>query len=537
MQTVSRIICLFLLLLSFNLKGQDGNDSLLIELVHTNKLAALDSIINERNVNQLLGSTQEPLLFYAIQENNLEAVKLLIKKGASIDILYNDLNALMYCAVKGKTEIAEYLLEIGANVNSLNSRKNTALIYAARYGRIPFVKLLLDHGANTEIKNLTNLSALDYAEKFSEVNISELIRLVVENKYVPFKPSYKDGPFVFTSFINHYSVDYLQFDSSAQRFFRSSNSFKYKRGAAKLYINDFIGEIPLFFNQSRDTRYHVKDYSKIFAVGDVHGEYDSLSVLLKNNGVIDNNSNWIFGDGVVVFVGDLFDRGSKVTETLWLVYKLQAQAEDNGGSLFWVLGNHDIMTLGGDTRYLNNSYLLLASKNKIAYKDLFGEETLLGKWVRHQHSVLQVGNILFTHAGISPIIINEKFKLNQINTLMYKYLNRIELNEFESEQISILNGESGPFWYRGYMQETSFSKKLNLAEVSEINRFYNVSVQVFGHTEVDQVAPTYDNKVIPINVPFASPRVSMQALYIHNGMFYRAQRNGEKVYLFTVGNK
>ena len=510
---------------------------MLIDLVHTNKLHVIDSLVNQSNVNDLVGISQEPLLFYAIQEDNLDVVKLLIKRGATIDVLFNDLNALMYCSVKGKTEIGSYLLSVGAKVNSLNSRRNTALIYAARYGRLPFVRLLLDNGANTEVKNITNISALDYAEKFSEVEISEQIRLATENKYIPFKSSFRDGPFVYSSFLNYYSVDYLNFDSSSQKFTHSSNSFKYHHGSAKLFVNDIVGEIPIFFSQPRPTKYQKKDYSKIFAVGDVHGEFDSLYLLLRNNGIIDQNSNWIFGDGTLVFVGDIFDRGSKVTETLWLIYKLQSQAEDNGGTLFFTLANHEIMELQGDTRYLNNNYLLLTSKNNTTYRELFGTESILGLWLRRQHTVVRIGNILFSHAGISPVLVKNKIQINEINSLINRFLNREELDPVEVEKISLLLGEYGPFWYRGYLQSSPFSKILETSDVEEINTYLNVQVQVFGHTEVDLVSPLFNERVIPINVPFASPRISMQALYIEDGRFFRALRSGEKVFLFSKSKK
>lgn len=505
----------------------------MIELIHTNQLQLLDSLVNEDNVNLHVGSTQEPLLFIAIQENNLDAVKLLIKNGASIEQLYNDLNSLMYCVIKDKLEIGAYLIGIGANVNSFNSRKNNALIYAARFGRLSFVRLLLDSGANTDTKNITGLSALDYAEKFSEIKVSEILRLAIEDKYIPYKSSFKDGPHLFKSSNNSGSVDYLTFDSTAQNFSRVSNSIKFHGGVATIHVNDFLGDLPVFINQSRDFKSHLKHYSKIFAVGDLHGDYDSLCVLLQNSGVIDSHSNWTFGDGIVLFVGDIFDRGNKVTESLWLIYKLQNQAEDSYGSVLWVLGNHDLMALDGDVRYLNNNYLLLSSKNKVEYKDLFGSASVLGDWIRQQPSVIRIGDILFSHAGISPSLLENKIEFRKINLLIKKYLNH-QLEQDEVGIVQFLLGESGPFWYRGYMMETSFSKRLTLANVQNINQILGVKVQVFGHTEVDHIVPTYNGNAIPINVSFSSPRYTMEALYIEGDKFYRVIRSGERVYLFSL---
>ena len=533
MRNISKLLFVLILLFSGNLLGQ-SRDSLLIALVHTNSLKTLDSLVSRVDVDDPLGQSQEPLLFYAIQENNLEAVKLLIKKGASIEMLFSDLNALMNCSIKGRTAIGAYLISIGANVNSFNSRRNTALIYAARYGRLPFVKLLLDNGANAEVKNITNISALDYAEKFAEVAISEQLRLTIENKYIPFKPSFRDGPHVFTSMWNSFTKEYLNFDSSSQKFTRTSEAYKYQKGSANLLVNESIGEVTVSFNQPRAAKHHKSNYSKIFAVGDVHGAYDSLLVLLTNNGVIDHNTNWTFDDGVLVFVGDIFDRGNQVTECLWLIYKLQDQAIESGGTLFWTLGNHEIMELEGDTRYLHNNYLLLTTKNKTTYMDLFGKESLLGLWIRQQQTVVRIGNFLFSHAGISPQLIKNKFTIGDINSLVNRFVNRKQLDPTDIERISLLVGEYGPFWYRGYVQSSSYAKKLDSLEVASINLSLNVSVQIIGHTEVNQIEPSYGGSVIPIDVSFASPQVSIQGLYIEADKFYRALRDGNKVFLFSI---
>ena len=59
--------------------------------------------------------------------------------------------------------------------------------------------------------------------------------------------------------------------------------------------------------------------SKIVCISDIHGQYDLALNILKNNKIIDENLKWNFGDGHMVIVGDIFDRGDKVTELLWFV--------------------------------------------------------------------------------------------------------------------------------------------------------------------------------------------------------------------------
>lgn len=53
--------------------------------------------------------------------------------------------------------------------------------------------------------------------------------------------------------------------------------------------------------------------NKIAALSDIHGQFDLLVALLKNNKIIDNNLDWSFNKGHLVIVGDVFDREIKLT--------------------------------------------------------------------------------------------------------------------------------------------------------------------------------------------------------------------------------
>ena len=91
---------------------------------------------------------------------------------------------------------------------------------------------------------------------------------------------------------------------------------------------------------------------KIFVVSDIEGNFSFFERLLKSNRIIDDNFNWIFGKNHLVLLGDYFDRGTQVFESLWLIYKLEDDAEKQGGKVHFILGNHDIMNLEGDYRYV-----------------------------------------------------------------------------------------------------------------------------------------------------------------------------------------
>ena len=89
-------------------------------------------------------------LFKAIKENNIEAVKLLLERGADINTKDKDgRTALMYAASAGCTETVKLLLDHGADINAKTKYGyRTALMLAAIGGHTETVKLLLERGAD-----------------------------------------------------------------------------------------------------------------------------------------------------------------------------------------------------------------------------------------------------------------------------------------------------------------------------------------------------------------------------------------------------
>ena len=104
--------------------------------------------------------------------------------------------------------------------------------------------------------------------------------------------------------------------------------------------------------------------------------------MLQNNGVIDKDFNWTFGNGHLVLTGDFVDRGEQVTEVLWLIYALEDKAKEAGGYVHYVLGNHEIMNMSGDLRYLNKKYVDNAALLNAHFVTLYGENSELGRWLR-----------------------------------------------------------------------------------------------------------------------------------------------------------
>jgi len=99
--------------------------------------------------------------------------------------------------------------------------------------------------------------------------------------------------------------------------------------------------------------WHFSGVERIVAIGDVHGAYDSLVRTLQEVGIIDNNLDWIGGKTHLVSTGDLLDRGPKSRAAMDLFIQLEKDAPLDGGRVHLLLGNHEVMNLTGDLRYVS----------------------------------------------------------------------------------------------------------------------------------------------------------------------------------------
>ncbi|MEP1094085.1 MAG: metallophosphoesterase [Cyclobacteriaceae bacterium] len=249
-------------------------------------------------------------------------------------------------------------------------------------------------------------------------------------------------------------------------------------------------------NLSVDNRQQFEGVSKIAILSDIHGQRDLLITLLQAHKIIDTERNWIFGEGHFVITGDVLDRGNKVMEVLWFLYKLEQQAEKAGGRVHLLLGNHEVMVFGGDLRYVSEKYLEVASIFNTTYDELFSSKTLLGQWLRTKPIAISVNNIAFAHGGFSPKFVDRRFDLETVNRLFHDAIidhpkNTVKAND----TLRFLTKSDGPIWYRGYFRDEEFTKE----QAQEIVDAMDLNAIVVGHTSYDQVLKHYDGLIYSVD--------------------------------------
>src|SRR5689334_4390589 len=92
---------------------------------------------------------------------------------------------------------------------------------------------------------------------------------------------------------------------------------------------------------------------RVVAIGDVHGAYQRLVDILRTTGLVDARLRWSGQKTHLVQLGDVVDRGPDSRKTLDLLRRLEGEAAQAGGAVHLLLGNHEVMRMMGDMRYVH----------------------------------------------------------------------------------------------------------------------------------------------------------------------------------------
>lgn len=256
--------------------------------------------------------------------------------------------------------------------------------------------------------------------------------------------------------------------------------------------------------------------TKYFATSDIEGSIDAFILLLKKANIIDNNYKWTYGTGHLFIMGDVFDRGKYVTQCLWLIYKLEQEAANAGGKVHFILGNHDIMNLIGDYRYVNAKYTANAQTIGEPYSALYDADSELGKWLRSKNILEKSGNTLFLHAGISPDVAALPKTVTDLNVYVGNVINKTCTTQNCKTATS---SSVGLYWYRGMAQQT-----LTQAEVDAILAKFGADRTYIGHTILNnQITLLYQSKILAIDLEHANNYNNgyMEGVYYNSGCYFK----------------
>jgi hypothetical protein len=491
-------------------------------LIQNGDLDGVKAFVETHDINKLYYDYTP--LCHAVKFNQEPIAELLVRSGANVDKVCHGKTPLMFAAKYDFVSIMDLLIESGAQIDNPNEAGQTPLIYACKYGHLETAKHLIAKGATLTLKDNNGNTCLAYALKSPNRELVDF--LLGQGLSIPNIGDVQEGPHVRRLSADRCEIIYL----------KHSNSLN-KTTIARTIIDS--RDLPSLIGLDTDANMHQShqiisknpdvndEVSKILAIGDLHGEYDGFVTLLLNIEVIDHQLNWCWSNGHVVICGDVFDRGSKVTECLWLIYKLQQQARQAGGEVHLILGNHEIIHLlnmgRGD---LADKYTILFYNAGLDYAGFFTKEYELGRWLRTRPLVVKLGGRLFVHGGIPIESVANEMSIEKMNACAYSVLNdetfRVE-NADRTVRLTFTCTE-----YRGYFDRGGDYFKSLEGKMDDILDFYDVEQIVVGHTTVDNVTLLKGGTVVAIDVPFATDQVQEQALLIENNSLYRIYIDGHK---------
>jgi len=326
-----------------------------------------------------------------------------------------------------------------------------------------------------------------------------------------------DGPYVFRTTPRHYDAWWVcdgKVEHERQRRQRGSTTFAPRCGYDRPAV------IPPRIADPEAVPY---DGGRIVALSDIHGQYDLMVRLLRAHRVIDDNDDWALGRDHLVITGDVFDRGGKVNEVFWLLFQLQRQAHAAGGTVHFLLGNHETMVLYDDLRYIHAKYVDIARLLGRPYSALYGKDTVIGGWLRTRPVMLKLGDTLFLHGGIAPENLDLVAGIDATNKA-YRGSLGIAKDTVKADPATarLYDGKRSPIWYRGY-----FNGELATPEVQTLVDRLGLARIVVGHTTMDDVVSFHGGRVIAIDSGIKRGE-SGQLLFIENGRLSRGLLDGTR---------
>ncbi|RKP04677.1 Metallo-dependent phosphatase-like protein, partial [Thamnocephalis sphaerospora] len=189
---------------------------------------------------------------------------------------------------------------------------------------------------------------------------------------------------------------------------------------------------------------------RIVAVGDLHGDFGNTINVFHMAGIIDAKKHWAGGNHTVfVHTGDVVDRGPDTIQLYALMERLKREASEAGGRVVQVLGNHELMNLSDDYRYVTREDIA-SFGGLAARRRAWRADGSIGQRLFQLHLVHRVGDSVFAHGGI-----NEDWATKGVHEI--NQMTTAQLPPYVAEEDPWLRyhgwpifGSEGPAWYRGF---------------------------------------------------------------------------------------
>ncbi|KIO20464.1 hypothetical protein M407DRAFT_81550 [Tulasnella calospora MUT 4182] len=258
----------------------------------------------------------------------------------------------------------------------------------------------------------------------------------------------------------------------------------------------------------------------IVAVGDLHGDYPNMMTVLKMAKVVSENGTWTGNVDYLVQTGDIVDRGDDTLKMYRYLENLRVQAQKAGGDIRSHFGNHEVMNLIGDWRYVPQKEILtfggVEARQQMLSRGWLGQTwranyTITTRLPLHpslgpintDYDPEKAGRlqdishaaVSFLHGGLSPTYEDLTPYPSRINSLGASLVKKLQerrplpaphppnqypgLPPATTQAEHELYGGNGPLWYRGWAMDKD---AVVCKKVDAVVEKLGVRRLVMGHT-------------------------------------------------------
>lgn len=140
------------------------------------KTLTKDNLPSTEHADQTLLRQKFRALHYAAYFGHLDACRVLVECGATVDILDSQQSTpLQYAALRGHLNCVQYLLEQGADPESADRYSRTPLLLGARNGHTGVVRYLLQQGVDANAGDSSDNRPIHYAAAFGHLATVQML--------------------------------------------------------------------------------------------------------------------------------------------------------------------------------------------------------------------------------------------------------------------------------------------------------------------------------------------------------------------------
>ncbi|AUX39879.1 metallophosphatase [Sorangium cellulosum] len=264
-----------------------------------------------------------------------------------------------------------------------------------------------------------------------------------------------------------------------------------------------------------DRSYAYPAAERVVAIGDVHGDLAATRGALRLAGAIDGADRWIGGKLVLVQTGDELDRGDDEQAIVDLFDRLAVEARAAGGAVHALNGNHEVMNVQLDFRYVTegglkdfedapgvdgaNPELAPLPSAARARAAAFLPGGPYAKKLAQRDVIIAVGDTVFTHGGVLPSHV--RYGVAKINREV-----RAWMDGKTPAPPAVVTASDGPVWARAYSSDPAPGQGSPACEMlGQVLAAMSAKRMVVGHTvQKNGITPACDGKVWRIDVGMAS---------------------------------